>query len=79
MKEDKILYKEFLDGNKKSFDELILKHRNNLIFFITRYVKNIEIAEDIFQDVALYILENKDYYNFDYSFKTYLYMIAKSK
>ena len=79
MKEDKILYKEFLDGNKKSFDELILKHRNNLIFFITRYVKNVEIAEDIFQDVALYILENKDYYNFDYSFKTYLYMIAKSK
>ena len=79
MKEDKILYKEFLEGNKKSFEELILKHRNNLIFFITRYVKNIETAEDIFQDIALYILENKDYYNFDYSFKTYLYMIAKSK
>ena len=79
MKEDKILYKEFLEGNKKSFEELILRHRNNLIFFITRYVKSIETAEDIFQDIALYILENKDYYNFDYSFKTYLYMIAKSK
>lgn len=79
MKEDKILYKEFLDGNKKSFEELILKYKNNLIFFITRYVKNIETAEDIFQDIAVYILENKDYYNFDYSFKTYIYMIAKSK
>lgn len=79
MKEDKILYKEFLDGNKKSFEELILRYRNNLIFFITRYVKNIETAEDIFQDIALYIIENEDYYNFDYSFKTYIYMIAKSK
>ena len=79
MKEDKILYKEFLDGNKKSFEEIILRYKSNLIFFITRYVKNIETAEDIFQDIALYILENKDYYNFDYSFKTYIYMIAKSK
>lgn len=79
MKEDKILYKEFLDGNKKSFEEIILRYKSNLIFFITRYVKNIETAEDIFQDIVLYILENKDYYNFDYSFKTYIYMIAKSK
>ena len=70
MKEDKILYQEFLDGNKKSFEELILRYKSNLMFFITRYVKNIETAEDIFQDIALYILENKDYYNFDYSFKT---------
>lgn len=79
MKEDKFLYKEFLEGNKESFEELILKYKSNLIYFITRYVKSIETAEDIFQDIIVYVLENKDYYNFDYSFKTYIYMIAKSK
>lgn len=79
MKEDKILYNEFLNGNEKAFNILMGKYRNNLIYFITRYVKNIEIAEDIFQDVILYILENKEKYNSDYSLKTYLYTIAKSR
>ena len=50
-----------------------------MIYFITRYVKNIEIAEDIFQEVMLYILENKEKYDNNYSLKTYLYTIAKSK
>lgn len=41
MDNNKILYKEFLEGNKKSFEKLILKYKNNLIFFITRYIKNV--------------------------------------
>ncbi len=79
MEEDKVLYKEFLDGNKKSFEKIIEKYQNNLIYFILKFVKNIEVAEDILQDVILYILENKEKYNFNYSFKTYMYIIAKSK
>lgn len=79
MEQDKILYKEFLDGNEKSFNKLIKKHKTNMIYFITRYVKDIEVAEDIFQDVMIYILNNKEKYNFKYSLKTYLYTIAKSR
>jgi len=79
MEEDKKLYKEFLNGNDEAFNNLIRKYKNNMIYFISRYVKNIDVAEDIFQDVILYILENKEKYNFDYSLKTYLYIIAKSK
>ena len=79
MEEDRYLYNEFLNGNKKAFEKLILKYKNNIVYFITRYVKNIEISEDIFQDVVLYILENKEKYDSNYSFKTYMYMIAKSK
>lgn len=79
MNEDKRLYNQFLNGNNNAFNDLISKYKNNVIYFISRYVKNIDVAEDIFQDVIVYILENKDKYNFDYSFKTYLYIIAKSK
>lgn len=79
MEEDKYLYKKFLEGDNESFDNLILKYKNNIIYFITRYVKNIDIAEDIFQDVMIYIIENKEKYNFNYSLKTYLYTIAKSR
>lgn len=79
MEEDKILYKEFLEGNKKSFEKILEKYQNNLIYFILKFVKNRDVAEDIWQDVILYILENKEKYNFIFSFKTYMYIIAKSK
>ena len=79
MEEDKILYKKFLSGDENSFNVIVEKYKNNLIYFITRYVKNIEIAEDIFQDTILYILENKEKYDFNFSLKTYMYMIAKSR
>lgn len=79
MEEDKKLYKEFIDGKPEAFERIVIKYKKNLIYFITRYVKNIEIAEDIFQEVILYILENKEKYNSEYSLKTFMYIIAKSK
>lgn len=79
MKTDKDLYKEFLNGNNEAFNELMLKHQYNLLYFIMRYTKSKEAAEDILQDVIVYVLEKKEKYNFEYSFKTYLYMIAKSR
>lgn len=78
-KTDKQLYKEFLDGNKTSFENIVIRHKDNIIYFIQRYVKNIDIAEDIAQDVFVYLLIHKEKYDFDYSLKTYLYTIAKSK
>lgn len=79
MEEDKKLYKEFIDGKPEAFEHIVIKYKKSLIYFITRYVKKIEIAEDIFQEVILYILENKEKYNSEYSLKTYMYIIARSK
>lgn len=63
----------------KLFGILMQKYKNNLIYFIFKYVKNQDIAEDIFQDIIVYLLDKKEIYNFKYSFKTFLYTIAKSK
>lgn len=79
MEEDKKLYSEFLNGDNDAFNLLISKYRKNVIYFITRFVKTIDEAEDIFQDVVLYLLENAKIYNPKYSFKSYLYTIARSK
>ena len=76
---DMNLYKQFLLGDKQSFNLLIIKYRKALTNFITYYVKEIEIAEDIAQDSFLYMIINKKEYNFKYSFRTYLYTIAKSR
>lgn len=78
-KTDKQLYKEFILGNKNSFEEIVIRHKDSIIYFIQRYVKSIDIAEDLAQDVFVYILVNKRSYKFEYSLKTYLYTIAKSK
>lgn len=79
MDEDKELYNEYLKGNMNAFEKLALKYKNNLIYFIYKYVRNEEIAEDIFQDVLEYILSKKEIYKQEYSFKSYIYMIAKSR
>ena len=78
-KSDVELYKLFLNGDNEAFNYLIIKHRKMLTSFIMAYVKDIEIAEDIAQDSFMYMIINKVEYDFKFSFKTYLYTIAKSR
>lgn len=78
-KTDIDLYNSFLKGNNEAFDEIINRHRKNLIFFINKYVHNIEISEDLAQDTFVYILINRKEYDFKFSLKTYLYTIAKCR
>ena len=78
-KTDVDLYKEFINGNENAFNEIVNRYRNILILFILKYVKNIEIAEDLAQDTFVYILVNKKEYDFKYSLKTYLFTIAKCR
>ena len=60
MEEDKKLYNQFLNGNEESFQKLITKYEKNLIYLITRYVKDLGIPYDIWQDTIMYILEHKE-------------------
>ena len=55
MLDDKKLYKDFVEGNINAFESLVLSHKDNLIYFISRYTKDLYIAEDIAQDVFAYI------------------------
>lgn len=53
------------------------KYIESVIYFINKFVKNIDVAEDLAQDVFVYILINKKEYDFKYSLRTYLYTIGK--
>ena len=79
MDNDKILYQDFLNGNQRAFEKIMDQYSEKLIYFIFRFVKDIEIAKDLSQDVFVYILLNKEKYNFKYSLKTYIWIIARSK
>ena len=77
--EDQDLYIKFLDGNQKAFEDIMDKYLEKIIYFIYCFVRNSETAEDLAQDVFVYILMYKEKYNFKCSLKTYLYIIARSK
>lgn len=76
---DKVLYSSFLDGNIASFEELVIRHRHSLVYFIMQYVNSYQIAEDIAQEVFAYIYVHPERYSTDYEFKTYLFMLSKRR
>lgn len=76
---DEDLYKSFLNGNNESFNELVMRYKTQLERFINRYIKDKETIQDISQDVFLYLIVKKKDYDFKYSFKTYLYTIARCR
>ncbi len=72
-------YRRFLDGDEKAFSQVMEIYKDNLIFFINRYVHNLTVAEDISEDVFVELLIHKRRYNFKTSLKTYLFTIARNK
>ncbi|MBQ4626237.1 MAG: RNA polymerase subunit sigma-24, partial [Clostridia bacterium] len=66
-------YRRFLDGDEKAFSEIMDMHKNNLIFFINRYVCNVSVAEELAADVFAELLIHKRRYNFKTSLKTYIF------
>ena len=49
-------YRRFLNGDERAFSEIIELHKDNLIFFINRYVRNIAVAEELAEDVFTELL-----------------------
>ncbi len=73
------LFNAYLNGDESAFDIIISEYRENLIFFVMRYVRSVSIAEEIAQDAFVELLIHKHRYNFSCSLKTYLFTIAKNK
>lgn len=74
---DIVLYNKYLEGEKEAFELLYNKYKNKITYFIFNIIKDYQKAEDITQDVFIYVLQNQKKTNC--SFKYYLYLVAKSK
>lgn len=72
-------YRRFLESDEQAFEQLIKEYFDPLVFFIDSFVRDIYASEDIAIDAFAYILANKGKYNFKVSFKTYLFMIGRSR
>ena len=67
---DKELILEYLNGNDKAFEILLNRHRDKIYTSIYLFTKNTELAEDIFQDVFIKIIDTlrKGKYNHEGKF-----------
>jgi len=55
---DKVLVQNFLNGDNKSFETLLSRHKNRVFAFIMSKVKNRDITEDIFQDTFIKVINS---------------------
>ena len=50
------LYNEYLDGEKNAFELLYNKYKDKIQYFVYNIVKDYQKAEDITQDVFIYVM-----------------------
>ena len=72
-------YRRYLDGDESAFEEIMLAYRDSLTFFIHRYVRDLDAAEDIAIDVFTDLVVHPKRYNFETKLKTYLFMLGRSR
>jgi RNA polymerase sigma-70 factor (ECF subfamily) len=67
---DKELIQSYLEGDQKAFEVLLNRHRNKIYTSIHLFVKDSDLAEDIFQDVFIKIIDTlrKGKYNHEGKF-----------
>ena len=75
---DQDLITSYLDGDDRSFEELLNRHRNKIYTSIYLFVKDHALAEDIFQEVFIKIIDTlrKGKYNHEGKFLQWAMRIA---
>lgn len=72
-------YRRFHNGDREAFVEIVDLYRENLIFFLYRFVGDMEAAEDLAEDVFVELLLHPGRFRFQCSLKTWLFSIGRNK
>lgn len=72
------LIQKFIDGDQSCFEQLIYRHKNKVFAYISMYVRDTTLVEDIFQDTFLKVLQSlrKGKYQDDGKFLSWVMRIA---
>ncbi len=78
--EDAELVKLYVKGNESCLVELINRHQQKLFSFIYKKVKNQELAEDLFQDVFIKVINSLklNKYNEEGKFSNWIIRVARN-
>jgi len=77
-KEDHVLINEYLSGNEKAFEALLMRHKDRVHRFISIKLKDADLTEDIFQETFIKIINTlkKGNYNEEGKFLPWALRIA---
>lgn len=73
---DSLAVKNLKQGDVKAFDDLFNKYSSRLYNFSVKYLKSAEEAEEVVQEVFLYIWDKREGLKPDNSFNAYIFTIA---
>lgn len=73
---DSELYRRTRQGDREAFGELVERHKDGLVSYLTRLSGNIDRAEDLAQESFLRLYERGSHYHEEGKLQAYLYRIA---
>lgn len=73
---DEQLMLAYRDGDASAFETLYARHRARVFRFVLRSVPSLGVAEELFQDVWMKVIEARTRYAPSAKFTTWLYTIA---
>src|SRR6185369_1346220 len=76
---DEELMLAYRDGNAAAFDALYARHRGGLFRFVLRGVKVRSVAEELYQEIWIRVVEARHRYEPRARFTTWLYTIAHNR
>lgn len=76
--EDAILGKLLVEGNRNAYKQMFIKYYSPLCEYISQYIPDPD-AEELIQDLMLFIWENHQTIVITHSLKSYLFMSAKNR
>lgn len=74
--DDGELMLRYARGDLRAFEALYQRHRSALYRYLSRYTRNQEAANDLFQEVWSKVIASRDRYEARAKFQTFLYRIA---
>lgn len=77
-KEDRVLISEYLSGNEKAFEALLMRHKDRVHRFIFMKLRDSDLTEDLFQETFIKIINTlkKGNYNEEGKFLPWALRIA---
>jgi len=78
LQEDSVLVSDYINGNEKALEKLIIRHKQRIYSFIYSKVLNRDITEDVFQDTFIKVINTlrKGKYNEEGKFLPWVMRIA---
>jgi len=76
---DEKLMNEYCAGSSRAFETLYLRHKGGLYRYFLRQCSSRDIAEELFQDVWMKVVNARQNYEQTAKFTTYLYRIAHNR